>query len=99
VLKKHLHLHPPQDMHELKERETVKRLKFCRWFRDVITAKREKLLDVTFFTDEGWFHLTGYTHINSQNSRVSSETNRMNSRIRHYMIRKLVCGAPYHEIE
>jgi hypothetical protein len=40
--------------------------------RDVLTANGEDILDVTFFTDEAWFHLSGY--VNSQNSRVWSAT-------------------------
>lgn len=31
------------------------------------------MLDVTFFTDEAWFHLSGY--VNSQNSRLWSSDN------------------------
>ena len=31
------------------------------------------VLDVTFFTDEAWFHLSGY--VNSQNSRLWSYDN------------------------
>jgi hypothetical protein len=60
-------------VHELKEMDNVKRVKYCRWFRDVITAKREDILDVTFFTDEAWFHLSRY--VNRQNSLVWSTTN------------------------
>jgi hypothetical protein len=68
ALKKHLHLHPYRitSVDELKERDSVTRVEYCRWFRDIITASGEDILDVTFFTDEAWFHLLGY--VNSQNS-------------------------------
>jgi hypothetical protein len=56
----------------LKERDSVKRFEHCRRFRDVITANEEDILGVTFFADEVWFYLSGY--VNSQNSRVWSET-------------------------
>jgi hypothetical protein len=75
VLKKHLHLHPYRisSVHELKERDSVKGVEYCRRFGDVITANRDDILEVAFFfTDEAWFHLSGY--VNSQNSRVWSAT-------------------------
>jgi hypothetical protein len=73
VLLKHLHLHPYNiAVHELKERD--RQAEYCPWFRDVITANEEDMLNVTFFTLEGWFYLSVY--VNRRNSRVLSETNR-----------------------
>jgi hypothetical protein len=68
VLKEHLHLHPYKiiSAHELKKMDNVKRADYCRWFRDIITASGEDILDFTFFTDEAWFHLLGY--VSSHNS-------------------------------
>jgi hypothetical protein len=39
----------------------VERVESCRWFRDVIAAKEEDILDVAFFffADEPSFHLSG----------------------------------------
>jgi hypothetical protein len=67
VLKKHLQLIPYKvtSVHELKESD-IKRAEYCRWFRGI-------LLDITFFTDEPWIHLSSY--VNSQNGRVWSATN------------------------
>jgi hypothetical protein len=63
VLKKHLLLHPYKitSVHKLKERD-VRWVKYCWWFRDVITANGEDILDVTFFTSAAWFHLSGYVN-------------------------------------
>jgi len=50
---------------ELKESDYPKRVDYCNWFLDFI--KFDGILDLTFFTDESWFHLSGY--VNSQQSR------------------------------
>jgi hypothetical protein len=54
VVKKHLYLHPYTiiSVHELKERDNIKRVGYCPWFRDVIIANGEDILDVTFI----WLH-------------------------------------------
>jgi hypothetical protein len=57
----------------LKERDNVTRAEYFLWFRDVITANGDDILDVTFFTDEALFHFSSY--VNSQNSHVWSATN------------------------
>ena len=44
----------------------------CPWFRQ--NLDNDDLLDVTFFTDEAWMHLSGY--INSQNYRTWATENR-----------------------
>jgi hypothetical protein len=59
-------------VHELKERNSVKRVEYCPWLRGVITANGEDILDVMFFTDGAWFHLSDYA---KQCSRVWSATN------------------------
>ena len=58
---------------ELKTTGHEKRLRYCRWFNRFIEENTADVLDVTFFTDEAWFHLSGY--INSQNSRLWSSDN------------------------
>jgi hypothetical protein len=58
LLKKHLHLHPCEVtvLHELKAWDKVKRVEYCRWFRDVITANGENTVEVIFLIDEELFH-------------------------------------------
>ena len=55
-------------VHELKPGDSVERVAYCKWFLDFLDREGEDILDVTFFTDEAYFHLSGY--VNSQNSRV-----------------------------
>jgi hypothetical protein len=73
VLKKHLHLHPYKitSVHQLKERDNVMHVEYCQWFRDVIPTNGEDTLDVTFFINEVWFHLSGY--VISQEPHLSSD--------------------------
>jgi hypothetical protein len=54
-------------VHELKERDSVKRVEYCREFRGVITISEQDILDIIFFTDEAWFRLSCY--VNSRNSQ------------------------------
>ena len=60
-------------VHELKPQDSEKRVLFCRWFENFILEKGENILNHTFFSDEAWFHLSGY--MNSQNSRAWSTVN------------------------
>ena len=57
ALKKRLHFHPHKVtvVHELQERDYIKRSDYCRWFRD----NGGDMMEVTFFSDEAWFHLSG----------------------------------------
>lgn len=48
-----------------------KRIQFCTWFNNNLAD--DNLLDITFFSDEAWFHLSGY--VNSQNYRHWSSVN------------------------
>lgn len=57
--------------HELKETDHDKRLQYCLWFKENIGEPG--VLDRTFFSDEAWFHLSGY--VSSQNSRVWASEN------------------------
>lgn len=58
-------------VHELLESDFEKRVEYCKWFQEFI--KIEEILDTTFFTDEAWFHLSGY--VNSQNFRIWATAN------------------------
>jgi len=70
ALKKRPSLHPYKitAVHELKPGDSAKWEAYCKWLLDFLDRDGEDILDVTFFTDEAYFHLSGY--INSQNSRV-----------------------------
>jgi hypothetical protein len=54
VLKKHLCLHPFKitSMHDLKEGGSIRCVEYCQWFRDIITANGEDILDITFLVNE-----------------------------------------------
>jgi hypothetical protein len=47
-----------------------KRIRCCEWFTNFIQPKTLDVLDVTFFTYEAWFQLSGY--VNTQNTRLWS---------------------------
>lgn len=47
------------------------RVRYCQWFNE--NLNNNDVLDLTFFTDEAWFHLSGY--VNSQNYRTWSTEN------------------------
>jgi transposase len=70
TFKKSLHLHPYKitAVLELKPGDSAKRVAYCKWFLDFLDHEEEDILDVTFFTDEAYFHLL--RNINSQNSHV-----------------------------
>nr|XP_015833260.1 PREDICTED: uncharacterized protein LOC107397488 [Tribolium castaneum] len=69
LLRKDLHVYPYrlQSVQELQPVDFPRRLQYCQWFLDNI-ANNNELLEKTFFTDEAWIHLSGYT--NSQNMRI-----------------------------
>jgi hypothetical protein len=58
---------------ELKPADHEKRIRYCEWFTNFIQTKTADILDVTFFTDETWFHLSGY--VNTQHTRLWSSEN------------------------
>jgi hypothetical protein len=60
-------------VHELKEQDVIKGVEYCQWFKGIVTANGEDVLDVTLFTDEALVYLSSY--INSQNVCVWSVTN------------------------
>lgn len=71
--KKVLHLHPykvtvVQQLHPL---DYGKRVMYCNFFNRHLNDNNT--LDKSFFTDEAWFHLSGY--INSQNYRTWATEN------------------------
>lgn len=75
ILRKKLDLYPYKmtTVHQLKESDHNSRIDYCNWFQNVLMREDEDILDVTYFTDEAWFHLSGY--VNSQNSRIWSTKN------------------------
>jgi hypothetical protein len=75
ILRKKLKLHPYRVsvVHQLKERGHQSRVDYCTWCQNFLVEEGEEILDVTFFTDEAWFHLSEY--VNSQNIRLWSSEN------------------------
>lgn len=57
-------------MHELLPADYQKRIQYCNWFQQHMT---DNMLNCTYFSDEAWFHLSGY--VNSQNNRMWSTEN------------------------
>ena len=49
-----------------------KHVRFCLWIKDFL-SQNSGILDVTFFTDEAWFHISG--DVNSQNTRIWAAEN------------------------
>ena len=70
ALKNEFNLHPYKVtvVHELKPADFDKRVQYCDWFHRMIQRHSVKVLDRIFYTDETWFHLSGY--VNSQNTRI-----------------------------
>jgi hypothetical protein len=62
-----LHFHPYKVsvVQELLPLDFGKRVQYCNWFNENLND--DDILDLTFFSDEAWFHLSGY--VNSQNYR------------------------------
>lgn len=67
-----LHPYRVSSSHELLAPDFAKRTEFCAWFKNNV-ADRVENLPIIFFSDEAWFHLSGY--INSQNYRIWSAEN------------------------
>jgi hypothetical protein len=65
-----LHLYLVSIVPELLPTGLEKRVRYCLWFQLLVWG-HPGILDITWFTDEAWFHLSGY--INSQNTRVWAE--------------------------
>lgn len=57
-------------VHELLPTDFQKRIDYCTWFNENLN---DDLLDISFFSDEAWFHLSGY--VNSQNYRIWNAEN------------------------
>lgn len=72
-MKKKLHFHPYKMsvVQELFPQDAITRVNYCHWFNANI--RNDDVLDVTFFSDEAWIHLSGY--INSQNYRTWASQN------------------------
>jgi hypothetical protein len=73
ILKQDLNLHPYKItvVHELLPRDFPARIRYCQWFLNHLN--NNNTLDLTFFSDESWFHLSGYG--NKQNMRIWSSMN------------------------
>ncbi|PNF41426.1 hypothetical protein B7P43_G14120 [Cryptotermes secundus] len=53
--------HPSKitSVQELGDVDKDKRVWYCLWFQEFVHDKR-RILDITWFSDEAWFHLSGY---------------------------------------
>ncbi|PNF34202.1 hypothetical protein B7P43_G17545, partial [Cryptotermes secundus] len=71
--KLHLHAYHVRCVQELKDLDKEKCLVYCRWFQTFVGNHGIEEFDQVFFTDEAWFHLSGY--VNSQNNRIWSSEN------------------------
>ena len=68
IVKEKLHMHPYKIslVQELQPADFPRRVQYCHWFQANLDDNR--ILDLSFFSDEAWFHLSGY--INLQNFRI-----------------------------
>jgi hypothetical protein len=57
-------------MHALQLRNPASRVHFCIWFLQSV-FKGEIDLQLTFFSDEPWFHLQGYLYTQNNRNWVS----------------------------
>jgi hypothetical protein len=58
-----LHAYRFKVVQELKQQDYDKLMTYCRWFQTFMD-ENPGILDYTWFSDEAWFHLSGY--VNSQ---------------------------------
>jgi hypothetical protein len=73
LVRKDLHMYPYRvtAVQELLPIDYPRRLEFCNWVINM--ENNESILEKLIFTDEAWFHLSGY--LNSQNTRIWSTEN------------------------
>jgi hypothetical protein len=73
ILSRRLHMHPHKMfvVQEILPRDHNSRMQYCNFFQQKIN--NEDVLDLSFFTDKSWFHLSGY--VNKQNYRTWSAVN------------------------
>jgi hypothetical protein len=73
-MRHHLQLHPYKitRVHQLLPADYLARIHFCEWFSEVVAHDTE-FVERCIFTDEAWFHLSGY--VNAQNTRYWSTEN------------------------
>jgi hypothetical protein len=72
VKKAGLHAYRFSVVQELKQQDYDKCMTYWRWFQTFID-ENPGILDYTWFSDEAWFHLSGY--VNSQNTRLWGSEN------------------------
>jgi hypothetical protein len=67
-----LHAYQFRVVQELKQQDYDKRMTYCHWFQTFID-ENPGILDYMWFSDEAWFHLSGY--VNSQKTRLWGSEN------------------------
>lgn len=73
ILKKRLHMHPYKItlVQKILPRDHNSRMQYCNFFQE--NLNNDDVLDLSFFSDEAWFYLSGY--VNKQNYRTWSVVN------------------------
>jgi hypothetical protein len=76
ILRRRLHMHPYKVsvVQEILPRDHNSRMQYCNFFQQ--NLNNDDVFDLSFFTDESWFHLSGY--VNKQNYRTWSTVNPRN---------------------
>lgn len=67
----HMHAYKVSVVQQLHPPDFNQRVEYCQWFNEQLN--NNDLLDLTFFSDEAWVHLSGY--VNSQNYRTWATEN------------------------
>ncbi|XP_018573282.1 uncharacterized protein LOC108912525 [Anoplophora glabripennis] len=67
----HMHLYKVSIVQQLHPPDYYQRIRYCEWFNE--NLNNNDLLNLTFFSDQAWVHLSGY--INSQNYRTWATEN------------------------
>ena len=55
-------------VHQIKETDYRRRVRYCEWLETHVTNEGDDILDNTFWSDDAWFHLSGF--VNRQNCRI-----------------------------
>ena len=73
ILKTRLHMHPYKItlVQEILPRDHNSRLQYCNFFQE--NLNNDEVLDLSVFSDEAWFYLSGYIH--KQNYRTWNVVN------------------------
>jgi hypothetical protein len=91
-----LHAYRFRVAQELIQQDYDKSMTYCRWFQTFI-EENPGILDYTWFSDEAWFHLSGY--VNSQNTHLWGSENPHHCSRNPSIPRNSACSVRYHSSE